>query len=245
MRFHFGRSSARSRASWRIAIQRASRCSLPVALPPPLRQLAGLQRRPHRAARLGVVRAVAEPALLGQLLDVGEHQVQRLRRRRSARRCAGPGCPRPGRRRAAAPARGAPWCGGPCRRRAAPGSASRPRRRARWSASTCRRRTGRAAPASGPATTCARTASSPSPVVALTVSTSTPGAAAATSARQLVGVGHQVGLGQHDQRASHRSPRPARGSARSGRGPARGAAPRRRRRGRRWWRAPGRARCRA
>ena len=40
----------------------------------------------------------------------------------------------------------------------------------------------------------------PSPVVALTASTSTPGAARRDVVAQMCGVGHEVGLGEHDQR---------------------------------------------
>ena len=72
--------------------------------------------------------------------------------------------------------------------------------------------------------------SSPSPVAALTARTCTPGAAASTSWTRCPsgrGVRHEVGLGQDDDGLRRRTPRPARGTARPGRGRVRRRATRR------------------
>ena len=53
---------------------------LRVALPASEVELAGRERRPNRAARLGAVRAVVEAAAEHELLDVGERLAEALRR---------------------------------------------------------------------------------------------------------------------------------------------------------------------
>ena len=78
--------------------------------------------RPHGAARLLVVLAVAEPAVLHQLEDVGEGPLDALARQPQAE---GPDARRvdqPAAGRAAAAARRRPWCDGRDRRRCAPRS---------------------------------------------------------------------------------------------------------------------------
>ena len=162
----------------------------------------------HRAAGLGAVPAVAEPAVGGEQRHVGVGGVHAVARRRTGRARACPGCRPAARRRAAGAARARSSCAG--RGRRSPGcrrcrrSAGRPARSPGW---TCRRRTGRPSRRSGPAASSARTASMPSPVTELTGSTSTPSA----SSRHLLDgrrdVVAQVGLGEDDDRRRPAAPR--------------------------------------
>ena len=162
--------AARARASTRSSCRCASACSLRQAVKPGRVEPAVVDGRGDRAAGLGAVRAVAEPALGGQLGDVGVGGVDALGVVVEAELPHAGGVdeqPAAGQQVQLAGGGGVPAAAVVARISA--GRGERSARPARWPGWTCPT-PGRARPSprSGPARAARATASSPSPVTELT-----------------------------------------------------------------------------
>ena len=168
-------------------------------------------RRLHRAPRLVLVLAVAEPAVVHQIEHIGERPLDAAPAAPQADGAHAGRVDQPAAARQAAPAPSRWWCAG---------RAGRPRAPPPVAARGCPTsalisvllptplapsRAIVALPAAN-----AASASTPSPLIPLAVSTGTPGAAdvqrGSTDARRVV---DEVALGQHDDRARRHCPTPA------------------------------------